>query len=469
MLNKAVVFQFGLTVALVLSELCGEYDYWEAQGKVDAQGYFFSTMRNLIENTTLNEHKIREACKTLQALGLISTELKGCPQRKFFKINEQQVFDATILSREEIRKKREKATESVPEVNNDCNSLKFEAYSLQDVVNSHYKSEGLSTTGRSDYIRILKKDTKRRILKEKSRNLPLDETNPYSYDENEIFNSNHLENSTKSKATPLEETQGIEPDNRNMYSVAPAPPSLLEQLKQASKGLQAPEPVELDVTAKPKKTQEDKLKEKFKDELNLVKSVIIQEKLIEFIKYHDKNCSRNGIPRLKPNILKTKIKDLEKLREDNDFNEGDVINVIQQVMERGWFSFKINPAEAVNNSPQTKYNRLGSTFVDPTAENKSEGPDFKKLNEEETVFYFASMKGLGLTEEELYELDEDAYAEKINTQKRAIEAIQALRSQGKDHEAQEIYETLRDLVIELFPEKFVKFGFGDGIIHRRQR
>ena len=90
-LNKNVIKSVGLEEALLLGELCSEYDYWIKREELQ-DGYFFSTVENIEENTTLNDYKQRKALKTLQQLKIVDVKVKGLPAKRYFKINEEQLI-----------------------------------------------------------------------------------------------------------------------------------------------------------------------------------------------------------------------------------------------------------------------------------------------------------------------------------------------------------------------------------------
>lgn len=88
--NKDLMKMLGLESAVMLGELASEYVYWEAQGKLD-NGFFYSTVENVENNTTLTGYQQREALKKLKELGLVEIERKGIPAKRYIKVCEQQV------------------------------------------------------------------------------------------------------------------------------------------------------------------------------------------------------------------------------------------------------------------------------------------------------------------------------------------------------------------------------------------
>lgn len=83
--NKALIKAFGLEAAVLLGELASESNYWGGE-------WFYSTVENIEERTTLNDYRQRKAIKELQKGGVIEAAVKGIPAKRYFRINEEQVF-----------------------------------------------------------------------------------------------------------------------------------------------------------------------------------------------------------------------------------------------------------------------------------------------------------------------------------------------------------------------------------------
>lgn len=90
--NKELIKMLGLEEAIILGELASEFSYWESQGCLE-EGYFYSTIENIEENTTLSAHKQRKAMKKLQALNILDIKLKGLPAKRYIKLNEAQILN----------------------------------------------------------------------------------------------------------------------------------------------------------------------------------------------------------------------------------------------------------------------------------------------------------------------------------------------------------------------------------------
>lgn len=93
--NKTLIHNFGLHEAIMIGELCAEYNYWDSLGKLE-NGSFFSTRQNIEENTGLNEHFQRKAFETLKESGIVTITKKGLPAKNYYKIDFTQLY--TVLS-----------------------------------------------------------------------------------------------------------------------------------------------------------------------------------------------------------------------------------------------------------------------------------------------------------------------------------------------------------------------------------
>ena len=88
--NKTIAKECGIYEALMLGELCSEYLYWKNREMLE-DGWFFSTVENIEENTALTPYQQRQAIEHLEQLGIISKKNKGMPSKRYFKINEDKI------------------------------------------------------------------------------------------------------------------------------------------------------------------------------------------------------------------------------------------------------------------------------------------------------------------------------------------------------------------------------------------
>ena len=100
--NKSLIKVFGLTEAVLLGELCSEYDYWEKNEKLE-DGMFYSSVVNIEENTGLSDYQQRQAIQSLKNCGVLEVEVKGLPATRYFRINENKLLSYLRTSSEETK------------------------------------------------------------------------------------------------------------------------------------------------------------------------------------------------------------------------------------------------------------------------------------------------------------------------------------------------------------------------------
>jgi hypothetical protein len=127
--NKTLIKKVGLHEAILIGELCAEYNYWEERDMLDG-GYFYSTRDNIEENTGLSEHYQRKALSTLYELGIILIEKRGLPAKNYYKIN----FDVllSVIEESSCQRRRQQDTESVNLNNNKQTKSKKEKVVSKD-------------------------------------------------------------------------------------------------------------------------------------------------------------------------------------------------------------------------------------------------------------------------------------------------------------------------------------------------
>ena len=85
--NKNLARNIGLDATIFYSEICSKYNYFQQKEMLDEDGYFFNTVENMLEDTSLSDYRQREAIKKLIKLGLIFYQKRGLPARRYFKVN----------------------------------------------------------------------------------------------------------------------------------------------------------------------------------------------------------------------------------------------------------------------------------------------------------------------------------------------------------------------------------------------
>lgn len=88
--NKQLARAFGLEEAVILGELASEMEYWQQRGELQ-DGYFYSTIENVKDSTTLSDKRQRSALNELKEAGIIDVKLAGLPAKRYIRINEKQL------------------------------------------------------------------------------------------------------------------------------------------------------------------------------------------------------------------------------------------------------------------------------------------------------------------------------------------------------------------------------------------
>lgn len=120
--NKEIAKLFGIEEAILLGELCSELKYWAENGKITADGYFFSTVENVKENTTLSDRRQRAAIKTLKDAGILDVKLSGLPAKRYIKINEEQLAALLLNSNAQNAKTSSDETQELGIAKRNCNN-----------------------------------------------------------------------------------------------------------------------------------------------------------------------------------------------------------------------------------------------------------------------------------------------------------------------------------------------------------
>ena len=116
MVNKKLVRTIGLNESLILGSLCSKQDYWnnhwdfQKYGQFD--GFFFCTAEQFECETTLSPYQQRNAITKLEAAGLIETDLRGNPAKKYFRVNEYEL-ELLFFDEEHLAKLKSKMSKNL--------------------------------------------------------------------------------------------------------------------------------------------------------------------------------------------------------------------------------------------------------------------------------------------------------------------------------------------------------------------
>lgn len=90
--NKTLIKKFNADCAILIGELCAEYNYYKNLGQLDSDGSFYSTQDNIESNTGLNAYAQRKAVKMLSEAKILSVTKKGLPAKNYYKLNDSQLL-----------------------------------------------------------------------------------------------------------------------------------------------------------------------------------------------------------------------------------------------------------------------------------------------------------------------------------------------------------------------------------------
>lgn len=98
--NKTLAKKLGLHESIFLGEIISEYDYWCKRNSLTEDGYFYSTVENVTEATTLSDYQQRSIIKHLTQLHIIDVKICGMPAKRYFKIDEKAFYSFLIEDEE---------------------------------------------------------------------------------------------------------------------------------------------------------------------------------------------------------------------------------------------------------------------------------------------------------------------------------------------------------------------------------
>ncbi|MGN0651254.1 MAG: DUF6017 domain-containing protein [Oscillospiraceae bacterium] len=91
--SRPVAHALGLNAAVVYSALIAKQVYYAQHDMLDEEGFFYSTVADLQESTSMGKDKQLTAIKVLTEAGLVECRKRGLPARRCFRVRD----DAQIL------------------------------------------------------------------------------------------------------------------------------------------------------------------------------------------------------------------------------------------------------------------------------------------------------------------------------------------------------------------------------------
>lgn len=87
-INRPLAHALGTNEAIIYSALIAKQAYYEEREMLDSEGWFYSTVNDLEESTTLTKRQQSYSVKALVEAGLIESEKRGMPARRCFRVIE---------------------------------------------------------------------------------------------------------------------------------------------------------------------------------------------------------------------------------------------------------------------------------------------------------------------------------------------------------------------------------------------
>ena len=92
MYNINLARNIGIDEAILIGELARKYNYWDMNNKLTDDGFFFITRDDIEKDTSLSDHRQREAFRKLQELGIvIVNNNKGSVRVNYYKVDENEL------------------------------------------------------------------------------------------------------------------------------------------------------------------------------------------------------------------------------------------------------------------------------------------------------------------------------------------------------------------------------------------
>lgn len=97
-LNRPLAHAVGLMETVVYSALIAKWQYYSDRGKLYPDGWFYSTIADLEESTSLSDKQQKRCITVLEKRGLIKCSPRGMPAKRSFYIIDDIVHLAEILA-----------------------------------------------------------------------------------------------------------------------------------------------------------------------------------------------------------------------------------------------------------------------------------------------------------------------------------------------------------------------------------
>ena len=101
--NRPIAHALGLGAAVVYSALISKYEYYYKHNMLDEDGFFYSTIADLQESTSMGKCQQSNAIKVLTDAGLVEVCRRGMPAKRYFRVRDEvELLDKFLKQGKEI-------------------------------------------------------------------------------------------------------------------------------------------------------------------------------------------------------------------------------------------------------------------------------------------------------------------------------------------------------------------------------
>lgn len=101
--NRLIAHALGLDAAVVYSALISKREYYASRDMLDSEGWFYSTVEDMQESTSMAVCRQRSAIKVLTDKGLVEVSKRGMPARRHFRLRDDvELLDKLLEQGKEI-------------------------------------------------------------------------------------------------------------------------------------------------------------------------------------------------------------------------------------------------------------------------------------------------------------------------------------------------------------------------------
>ena len=101
--NRPIAHALGLGAAVVYSALISKYEYYYKHNMLDEEGFFYSTIADLQESTSMGKCQQSNAIKVLTDAGLVEVCRRGMPAKRYFRVRDEvELLDKFLKQGKEI-------------------------------------------------------------------------------------------------------------------------------------------------------------------------------------------------------------------------------------------------------------------------------------------------------------------------------------------------------------------------------